>query len=291
LIRVPVAVLFSAQGRAWLNQLALSESDRLMLEGHLRRIDQLETDLASVEKHLAEISYPCQEVRLLMTLPGMGAAAAQGLWAALGDWRRFRDGDQAASYLGLVPSTHQSASSCRHGSITKAGNSHTRWLLTRAAQHLALHAGPLGVFFRRLARRKNHNIAVVAAARKLVVIGWQMLKHGEPYRYSLPDSTRAKLSAFRVLATGQRRKKGPLRERPQRRAPGERVHHSDGLNEIYASEGLPPAATPERLAAGERRALEASGLGALPQAVQTPQRRLSRRQQPPRERRVPTPRI
>ena len=55
LIRVPVAVLFSAQGRAWLDQLALSASDRLMLEAHLRRIDQLEADLTSVEKHLAEL--------------------------------------------------------------------------------------------------------------------------------------------------------------------------------------------------------------------------------------------
>ena len=96
-------MLFSQPGRAWLDRLTLGESDRLMLAGHLRRIDQLQADLASVEKHLAEMSYPCQEVRLLMTLPGRGAAAAQGLWAALGDGRRFRDGDHAASYLGLVP--------------------------------------------------------------------------------------------------------------------------------------------------------------------------------------------
>jgi len=118
-----------------------------------------------------------------------------------------------------------------------------------------------------------------------------MLKNREPYRYSLPDSTRAKLSAFRVLATGQRRKKGPLRERPQRRAPGERLHRTEGLNELYATEGLPAATAPEQLAAGERRALEALGLGALPQEVQTPRRRLSRREQPPRARGVPVPRF
>jgi hypothetical protein len=215
-----------------------------------------------------------------MSIPGIGPAAAQGLWAALGDWRRFRDGDHAASYLGLVPSTRQSAYSCHHGSITKAGNPHARWLLTQAAQHLALHPGPLGVFFRRLARRKNHNVAVVATARKLVVIAWLMLKAGEPYRYSLPESTKTKLAAFRVTATGQRRKKGPLRERPQRRAPGERLHRTDSLNGVYASEGLPAATAPEHLAAGERRALDALGLGSLPQEVQTPRRRVSRGQQP-----------
>ena len=140
------------------------------------------------------------------------------------------------------------------------------------------------MFFRRLARRKNHNIAVVAAARKLVVIALLMLKNGEPYRYGRPESTRMKLSAFRTLATGRRRKKGPLRERPQRRAPGERLHRTDSLNGVYASEGLPAATAPEQLAAGERRALEARGLAALPQAVQTPRRRISRQQQPSRGR-------
>jgi len=84
LIRPPLAVLFSERGREWLNQLLLSVSDRLMLEGHLRRIDQLEAELAAVEKHLAELSYPCEEVRLLMTLPGVGPAAAQGLSRRLG---------------------------------------------------------------------------------------------------------------------------------------------------------------------------------------------------------------
>lgn len=136
------------------------------------------------------------------------------------------------------------------------------------------------MFFRRLARRKNHNVAVVATARKLVVIAWLMLKHGEPYRYSLPESTRAKLAAFRVTATGQRRKKGPLLEAPQRRAAGERVHRTAGLNGVYASEGLPPATTPDQLSAGERRALAALGLGELPQQVQALRCRTSRRQPP-----------
>ena len=66
------------------------------------------------------------------------------------------------SYLGLVPSTRQSAKICRHGPITKAANSNARWLLTQASQHLATQPGPLGVFFRRIARRKHRNVAVVA---------------------------------------------------------------------------------------------------------------------------------
>ena len=38
--------------------------------------------------------------------------------AALGDLSRFLDADHAASYLGLVPSTKQSAARTTHGPIT-----------------------------------------------------------------------------------------------------------------------------------------------------------------------------
>jgi hypothetical protein len=99
------------------------------------------------------------------------------------------DGDHAASYLGLAPSTKQSANQCYHGPITKRGNAHARWMLIEAAQHLDKHPGPLGHFFHRLARKKNRNVAVVAGARKLAAIGWQMLVTNEPYRYAIPRST------------------------------------------------------------------------------------------------------
>ena len=75
--------------------------------------------------------------------------------AAFGDISRFKSGDAAASYLGLTPSTRQSATSVYHGPITKHGNS---------------------------------------TARKLAVIAWRLLITGEPYRYAQPKSTETKLA-------------------------------------------------------------------------------------------------
>ena len=144
LIVPPLPTLFGVAGREWLRNTALPAADRLVIDGFLRLLDQLEAEQAGVEKTLAEISYPKEEVRLLMTLPGVGAAAAQALVAALGDWRRFPDGDAAASYLGLTPSVRQSANTCHYGRITKAGHTQARWLLTQASQQVALHPGPLG---------------------------------------------------------------------------------------------------------------------------------------------------
>ena len=99
-------------------------------------------------------------------------------------------------------------------------------MLIQAAQQVGRHSGPLGAFFRRLARKKNRNVAVVATARKLVTIAWHMLKNNEPYRYAQPKTVEAKYSRLRVRVTGQKRKTGsrtrsvrPATDRDSARAP------------------------------------------------------------------------
>jgi hypothetical protein len=43
---------------------------------------------------------------------------------------------------------------------------------------------PLTASYHRIRRKKSHNVAVVALARKLVVVVWHLLTHQEPYRYA-----------------------------------------------------------------------------------------------------------
>jgi transposase len=273
LIPIPLRVLFNGCGRNWLSHLELSTEDRAVIDGYLKVLDQIESEEISLQKALAQLSYGNEQIRLLMTLPGVGPAGAQALYAALGDWKRFKDGAHAASYLGLTPSTRQSADHCYHGSITKAGNSLARWLLTQAARQVAQHPGPLGVFFRRIQKRKNYNVAVVATARKLVTIAFLMLKNNEPYRYSLPGPTQRKLSAFRVEATGSRRPKSKLRLPMQRREPGTRMQSIPSLDEVYWSENLPPITKADALASGERRVLQQMRIADLPERLQVVQTR------------------
>jgi transposase len=137
--------------------------------------------------------------------------------SVLGEVERFHDADHAASYLGLVPSTHQSGKRCYHGPITKQGHRHARSLLVQAAHQVADHPGPLGAFFRRVAKRRGYNVAVVATVRKLVVIAWHMLKANEPYRYAQPQTVEYKLEQLRVTATGEKRKRGYAKGTPRRR--------------------------------------------------------------------------
>jgi transposase len=257
LISVPEGGLFSTKGMAWLEKLELDPFDRALIDSDLRLLEEIERQSNVIDTMIIQESYDDPDVQLLMTLPGVDYTTAHALKSTLADVTRFPEPDKAASYLGLVPSVKQSASKCFHGPITKAGATQVRWLLIQAAQSVSRHPGPLGAFLRKLERRKNRNVAVVATARKMVTIAWHMLKNKEPYRYATPRSTDAKLAGVRVRATGTKRKGGvpkgtkaiaKLNEGKSRTIPS--------LDEVYTRGGLPVR---KPLAEGEKRMIRESG--------------------------------
>jgi transposase len=257
LIAVPPGGLFSAKGLAWLEKLDVDPFDRALIDADLRLLEAIERQSVTIDTMIVRESYDDSDVQLLMTLPGVDYTIAHALKATLADVERFPEPDKAASYLGLVPSVKQSASKCYNGPITKAGASQVRWLLIQAAQSISRHPGPLGAFFRKLERRKNRNVAVVATARKLVTIAWHMLKNKEPYRYALPRCTDEKLAAVRVRATGTKRKTGsPKGSKRFAKLGTGKSRTTPSLDDVYVRQGLPSR---QPLTDGEKRMIRNSG--------------------------------
>ena len=260
LVPLPEGGLFTAKGLAWVRTVELPIETRSTVDRFLRLFDAVDAELESLDVKLRTVAHHDPRVRLLMTLPGVAHGVALTLIAALGDITRFRDGDHAASYLGLTPRVRQSAGRCYRGSITKAGCSTTRAMLTQAAQHAAEHPGPLGAFFRRLKKRKTRNVAIVATARKLVTIAFLMLKNNEPYRYAQPERVRAKLRHIERAAESTDSPK-PIANGDPKSEPANR------LNRTYTRTGLPLAQTPDEWSAGERRVLEEAGVQSFAEGV------------------------
>jgi transposase len=67
---------------------------------------------------------------------GLGALTAQILDREIGDWQRFKNRRQVASYTGLVPSEHSSGERRQRGAITKHGNPRVRHILIEASWRL-----------------------------------------------------------------------------------------------------------------------------------------------------------
>lgn len=279
MIPLPAGDLFSDANLTWLASVDLNPFDRSCLARQLFFLDMIETEITLFNDDLAQHAYHSPEVKLLMTLPGVDFPVAETILSTLGDWKRFPDGDHAAAYFGLVPSTRQSADKCYHGPITKQGSGHARWMLVQAAQHLDKHPGPLGAFFRRIMKKKTRNVAVVAVAHKIVTIAWQMLKNNEPYRYADPKTTEAKMSRLRIRATGERRKGGNPKgqPRPATYGSGEPTRGVPALEMVYEKESLPPIAT---LPPGEVKMLAEQGVAAYVEQIRQ-SRRLPKRRVPP----------
>lgn len=272
LIPAPEGDLFRTANLVWLRKGVEIDADgRAALDTQLRLMDQNEAEIELITGTLCKLAWEDKKVQLLMTLPGFDFSAAQALLAAFGDITRFASGDKAAAYLGLAPSTYQSGDHCYHGSITKQGRSHARWMVVQAAQHLDTHPGPLGHFFRKVSKKKNRNVAVVAAARKLVVIAWHMLTNNEPYRYSQTRTVDEKLRRLRVQATGEKRKTGPKKGEPRsaNRGTGVKTRALPGLDTIYAEAGLPPLQPPPP---GEAKVLAETGTARFAAEVRTDRR-------------------
>jgi transposase len=270
LVPLPRFDLFSKQGRTWLQEQSLPESEGAARDSDLRLLEHTEQEIAQLDQLLVRVAWQDEKVRLLMSIPGIDYTVAQTCLAAIGDVSRFANAKKLASYLGLNPSTHQSATHCVHGHITKQGNAHARWLLVQAAQHLGAYRGPLGQTMRTIIRRKNRKVAVVACARKLAVLVWHVLRSGEPFRYAVPKTLEAKYARLRVRATGKRRKGGIAKGSPRSPQYGQgRTRAVPSLDQVLEQNGLPPVAPILR---GETNMLARKRLDTFLTELQTPSR-------------------
>ncbi len=121
-----------------------------------------------------------------MTIPGIGALSASALVAKLGDGSEFRNGREAAAYLGLVPKQYSTGGKPKLGGISKRGDDALRGLLIQGARSVLRvsdqREGALGDWLRRLLERHHSNVAAVALANKNVRVVWALLRRGGTYR-------------------------------------------------------------------------------------------------------------
>jgi transposase len=190
----PATDLFGISGRAWLAVQKLPESEVETVTGCLQQIDFLGSEIEKIDRKLCGWAISSVEARRLMTIPGVGVAAAAALMAAIGDVSRFDSSRKLVAYLGLDPKVRQSGEEpARHGRISKRGNSQARAVLVEAAWSAVRSPGPLRAFGERVRVRKGSQVAAVAVARKIACLCWQLLSKEEDYAYARPSLMRAKI--------------------------------------------------------------------------------------------------
>jgi transposase len=170
--------LFTLGGLKWLSTLCNPRISR-----YLEVINTLDKQIRTIDAALRSTVKDKKEIRLLMSIPGVGKYSATLIYAEIGDVNRFPDAEHLCAYMGLVPSTHQSGDTMRHGHITKEGPAEVRRALTECVQiHVAKYDTPLTRFYRRVKRRRGTQVATVATARKLLKVVYRMLRDETKFR-------------------------------------------------------------------------------------------------------------
>ncbi len=173
--------LWSVAGQKAFRQLPLTGWAGCRRQDLLQLLIYLEQQIAPLDRAAQQAAEQDPQARLLLTQPGVGPITALAFVLTIGDVTRFARGKQVASYVGLIPREHSSGGRRRLGAISKQGNTFLRMLLVEAAHSVVrLDAG----FRKQYAHRchsKPKGIAKVAAARKLAVRLYWMLRTNTPY--------------------------------------------------------------------------------------------------------------
>jgi transposase len=164
-IQVLMSDLFGVAGIELLNGLDLPKPYAARI-GSLRRImDSLDFEI-DLFTGLARGRLAADPgFTAVQTLPGIGPILGAVLVAEIGDITRFASADKLTCWAGMTPKHHESDTKVRRGRITKQGSRLVRWAAVESVQMLA-KTTYLGQFRDRIAERRGHNIAVVAAARR-----------------------------------------------------------------------------------------------------------------------------
>jgi transposase len=228
--RPPMSDVFGVRGREWLSALALPADERETLAGCLRQVDFLDREVSELERALARSALASEDIRRLMSVPGVNLVSAATFVATVGDVARFQTPRKLVSYVGLDPRVRQSGEApARHGHISKQGSPAARHMLCEAAWITVRTPGPLRAFYQRVRARRGAQIALVATARKLCVLFWHLLTNEADYAFGRPSLTRHKLRRLELLA-GDPPRRG---QRSGSQASKREQHHERELSEQF----------------------------------------------------------
>jgi transposase len=148
-----------------------------LLTQMLNRVDGITADIATVQDRIdAQLGELTPAVARLDAIPGVGTVAAQMILAEVGtDMTRFPTPAHLTSWARFAPGVSESAGRKKGNAGTGHGNPYLARVLGEAAIGAARTDTFLGERYRRIARRRGKNRAIVAIGRSILVIVWALL--------------------------------------------------------------------------------------------------------------------
>ena len=174
--------VFGASGIMYLKSLDLDYIDRYQMDQLLELIRHYNIQIEKTESRIEDYVAYNPHVKLIMTIPGISYYSGLSIVGEIGEIQRFNSARKLTAFAGLNPSVSQSGDKCYYGHIAKRGNKNLRWMLNQCANIAIMHDSTLSKTYHRIKKRRGHNIAITAVARKMLCFIYVMLMHNIKYQ-------------------------------------------------------------------------------------------------------------
>lgn len=179
-----VSDLFGKRGLKFLEDVKLHQPRRMALDNYLKVLEDLNERIEDVESVMREKAEVTEEVKWLMSIPGIGFHNALLILSETGEIARFSKPQSFVCYAGLAPKVEQSGEQVRHGHINKHSNGFLRWALIQSARAAVRSSTPnrFQRGYQKLKARRGDKVAIVATARHMAESVYWVLTKREDYK-------------------------------------------------------------------------------------------------------------
>jgi len=176
----------------WLREQDLGFMDNAIIKGQLAILETFNEQIRVMEDKIAAIAVDDPQVKLLMTMPGIGYFTASLLVAEIGDINRFSNDKKISSWAGLAPRISQSGETTHIGRVGR-GNKRVAALMVQSAHNARRYDARFSRAYKQVSRRGGKGKAIVAVAHEMIRIVYFMLRDNAPYRGQNVELTTRKL--------------------------------------------------------------------------------------------------
>jgi transposase len=174
----------------WLKEdVKLLSATRGSLDLQIEQVEQMRATLLDATRKVRRLSRSERykaDYDLVTSIPGIGMGVAMTLLTEIGDFNRFQNEREFASYLGLIPTSHSSGDKVAHGEKTFRGNKNIGAQIVEAAWvSISIDRG-LGCAYFNYKKKMEPQKAIIRIARRLSNIILSVLKNRkryEPYHW------------------------------------------------------------------------------------------------------------
>ena len=155
----------------------LNYYDRVVLRSLLNDISFIKNREREMGTEISSISDNSNDIKLLMTIPGINFYAAAGILSEIGSINRFLNKEKFVSYTGLIPSEYSSGTKTVKGHITKHGSSILRFFLVETVHSLIKFTRKFKSKYLSMVRSLGTKRSIIAIAKILAETIYAMLKN------------------------------------------------------------------------------------------------------------------